>query len=274
MVIDWGEVGVFAAVSLAVIVVAILVIWLLLRLNKFTFQKIQENHKGLHLLFYRRICAAAIIIGGVIVVFSLFGGVDSVWKTLLGGTAIISGVVAFAAQDVIKDLLGGLMISVHKPFEVGNRIELEDGTTGIVKDMTIRHVVLQGIDTQYIVIPNSKLNVMKIRNFSYHAATRAANFNFYIGYASDVQRAMQVIKDAVVSSPYSIPGKQGDDGMEYADIYFMGYELSSLRMTTTVYYESDIASEKLISDINCRVNQALRENGVEIPYPYINIVQK
>ena len=53
MVIDWGEVGVFSAVSLAVIVVAILVIWLLLRLNKFTFQKIQENHKGLHLLFYR-----------------------------------------------------------------------------------------------------------------------------------------------------------------------------------------------------------------------------
>ena len=54
----------------------------------------------------------------------------------------------------------------------------------------------------------------------------------------------------------------------------MDYELSSLRMTTTVYYEADIASEKLISDINCRVNQALRENGVEIPYPYINIVQK
>ena len=92
MVIDWGEVGVFSAVSLAVIVVAILVIWLLLRLNKFTFQKIQENHKGLHLLFYRRICAAVIVIGGVIVVFSLFGGVDSVWKTLLGGTAIIESI--------------------------------------------------------------------------------------------------------------------------------------------------------------------------------------
>ena len=263
-----------AIMIVLIMAIVAVIIWGLLRLNKFVFGKVQQRHEGIHLRFFQRVTSAMILVIGIILVLSAFDGVDSLWKTLLGGTAIISGVIAFAAQDVIKDILGGLMISVHKPFEVGNRIELEDGTFGIVKDMTMRHVVLQGIDTQFYIVPNSKINVMKIRNFSYHAATRAANFNFYIGYTSDVQRAMQVIKDAVISSPYSIPGKQGDDGMEYADIYFMGYELSSLRMTTTVYYESDIASEKLISDINCRVNQALRENGVEIPYPYINIVQK
>jgi gamma-glutamylcysteine synthetase len=61
-------------------------------------------------------------------VFSLFGGLDEMWKMMLGGTAIVSAIVAIAAQDVIDDILAGMMISLYKPFEIGNRIELEDGT--------------------------------------------------------------------------------------------------------------------------------------------------
>ena len=272
--INIKEVGYIIIIALIATAIIILAIWGLLRLNRFVFKRIQKKHEGLHLLFFQRVSSAIILIGGVIFVFSLFGGMDSVWKTLLGGTAIISAVLAFAAQDVIKDILAGLMISLHKPFEIGNRIELEDGTVGIVKDMTMRHIVLLAIDTQYYVIPNSKLNVMRIKNYSYHVRTRSADFNFYIAYGSDIEQAMRVIKDAIIGSPYSIPGKETEHGPEYADIYFMAYEESSLRMRTTVYFESTVRSEVLISDINCRVNQALNENGIEIPYQYINVIQK
>lgn len=261
-------------IVLIIAVIACFAIWGLLRLNRFIFRRIQKKREGLHLLFFQRLSGAVILIGGIILMFSLFGGLDSVWKTLLGGTAIISAVLAFAAQDVIKDILAGLMISINKPFEVGNRIELEDGTVGIVKDMTMRHVVLLAIDTQYFVIPNSKLNVMKIRNFSYHAATRSADFNFYIAYGTDVEKAMSVVRDAIISSEYSIPGKETAHGPDYASIYFMAYEESALRLRTTVYFESTTPSEVLISDINLRVNHALKENGIEIPYTYINVIQK
>ena len=272
--LEGKQIWFFIIAGLIIIAITIPAMWGLLRLNRYVFKRIQKKHEGLHLLFFQRVSSAIILIIGVIFVFSLFGGLDSVWKSLLGGTAIISAVLAFAAQDVIKDILAGLMISIHKPFEIGNRIELEDGTTGIVKDMTMRHVVLRGIDTQSYVIPNSKLNLMKVRNFSYHAHTRAANFDFRIAYGSDVKLAMQVIKDAIISSPFSIPGIEAENGYEYADIYFTAYEESSLRMTTTVYFESAVRSEVLISDINCRVNQALRDNAIEIPYQYINVVQK
>ena len=256
------------------IAAAFLIIWVLLRLNRFIFKRIQNKHMGLHLLFFERLTAVVVVTGGVILLFSAFGGMDSIWKTLLGGTAIISAVVAFAAQDIIKDILAGLMISLHKPFEIGNRIELEDGKAGIVEDMTMRHIVLRAIDTQYYVIPNSKLNIMEIKNYSYHSSYRAANFNFYIAYGSDVEKAMRVIKDAIISSEYSIPGRETEQGMDYASIYFMAYEESSLRMTTTVYFESTVKSEVLISDINLRVNQALGDNGIEIPYKYINVIEK
>ncbi|MBR1743513.1 MAG: mechanosensitive ion channel, partial [Lachnospiraceae bacterium] len=168
----------------------------------------------------------------------------------------------------------GFMISLYKPFEIDNRIMLEDGTAGIVKDITMRHVVLLIMDTQYLVIPNSKLNQMYIRNFSYHAGNRSALFQFRIAYGSDVEKAMEVIGKAVMESEYSIPGRVKDGERQYSPVYFMAYEESSLRMETTVYYEVTSPSEAVISDINRRVDRALKENGIEIPYAYINVIQK
>ena len=269
-----GKTGVNIGATILVIAVAFIVIWGLMRLNRYAFKRVQKKHKGLHLMFFERLSSVAILIGGIILVFSFFGGMDSVWKTLLGGTAIVSGVLAFAAQDVIKDILAGMMISMHKPFEVGNRIELENGTIGIVKDMSMRHVVLLGIDTQYYIIPNSKLNVMQLRNFSYHTGTRSADFNFYVAYGTDVEYAMKVLKDTIIASPLSVPGKETAQGREYAEIYFMAYEESALRLRTTVYYNPETPSEKLINDINLRVDRAFREHHIEIPFKYVNVIEK
>ena len=84
----------------------------------------------------------------------------------------------------------------------------------------------------------------------------------------------QVIREAIIASSYSIPGKQTEHGPDYAPIYFMAYEECSLRLDTTVYYEPSSSTEVVVSDINLRVNRALKENGIEIPYPYLNVVQK
>ena len=249
-------------------------VWILIHANRVIFRRVRRKHEGLNLLFFERMITAMILLGGIILIFSLVWGDSSVWKTVLGGTALISAVLAFAAQDVIKDILGGLMISIYKPFEIGNRVELEDGTVGIIRDITMRHVVLDAMDTQKIVIPNSKINVMRLRNFSYHSKYRGAHFNFYVAYGSDIEKAMQVIKEAVISSPYSIPGKVTAEEEKYADVYFLAYEECSLKLATTVYFEAATPSEVAISDINLRVDEALRKNNIEIPYPYLNVIHK
>jgi len=249
-------------------------IWVAIRFNHIIFSNLREKWYGLHLIFFERLISMVILIGGTIMAFSMLGGFETVWKTMLGGTAILSAVLIFAAQDAIKDILGGLMITLYRPFEVGNRVELEDGTTGIVKDITMRHVVFQLLDTQVMVIPNSKVNDMRIRNYSYHSENRANQFNFQVAYDTDVGEAIRVIHDAIVDSPWSIPGKETADGPDYAPIYFLGYEQSSLRLSTTVYFMASTPSEVLISDINLRVGQALKENGIEIPYAYVNVVRR
>ena len=256
------------------IILIICAMWVPFRVNRIVFERIKKKQRGIHIVFFERINKAIILIGGTILALSGFGGLGSIWKTFLGGTAIISAVLAFAAQDVIKDVLAGLMISIYKPFEIGNRIELENGVAGIVVDITMRHVVLAGVETQKLIIPNSRINSMNLRNYSYHSTNRAAQFKFHIAYGSDVEKAIRVIRKAIMDSEYTIPGRDTKKGKDYGDVYFMAYEDSSLLLLTNVYYKSTVPSEVLTSDVNLRVNKALAENGIEIPFPYVNVVQK
>lgn len=257
-----------------IIVGAIIVAAVLLQVNKAVFKNIQKKRTHLHLVFFERLIGVFIVVLCIIIALSLFGGIDSLWKTVLGGTAIISAVLVFAAQDVIKDILAGLMISVHRPFEIGNRIELENGVAGIVKDITMRHVVIHTWDSREMIIPNSRLNSMVIMNDSYKTGTRSCQMFFNIAYGSDVEKAMAVIKQAVMDSEYTIPGKKTKNGKAYGDVYFMAYEANSLQMAITFYYDTNVPTEIVKSDVNLRVNKALKENNIEIPYQYINVINR
>lgn len=247
--------------------------WILIKLNNLVFKRLVKKHKGTNLLFLQHLTSIIIFMGIIILVISSFAGFQSLWQTLLGGTAILSAVIAFIAQDIIKDILAGIMLSFHHPFEVGDRISLEDGSTGIVEEMTMRHVVLCPIDTVRYVIPNSKINASKVINYSYHRDNRSAEFNFSIGYTSDMTLARKVIKKAIESSKYSIPGFIDKDGNpKYADVYFMKFADSALILHATVYYDNSTPSAVLIDDINFKVREELLANKIEIPYNYVNVV--
>ena len=255
--------------------IGVLAAWVLLKLNHFLFRKIAEKHQRLHLLFFERVLAVVIIIACAVVTISSFIGLETIWQTILGGTAITSAVLAFAAQDVIKNVLGGLMISLNKPFEIGNRIELEDGTAGIVEDMNPRHVVLRGIDTLRYLVPNSKINTMKVTNYSYLREDRAIHFTFPVGYGSDMALVKKVIEEAVAESPRSMPvARREGEEPSYGPVYFISFADSALMMAVTVYYEPGSRTEEVKNDINTRVREALIANGIEIPYPHVTLTGK
>ena len=117
-----------------------------------------------------------------------------------------------------------------------------------------------------------KMNGMEISNMSFQTRTRSMHLHFNVAYGTDIEKAMEMIAGAVRSSKFSVPGKKGGSGPEYGPVYFIQYADSSLVLATTVYYEPETPTEVVKSDINSRVKLALEENGIEIPYQYINIV--
>ncbi len=248
---------------------------LITKLNNAVFKRVQRKNPGLHVMFLQHLITIIIIIGFIVLVISSFAGVQTIWTTLFGGTAIISAVLAFAAQDVIKDVLAGMMISAHRPFKVGDRIVLEDGTTGVVEDVTLRHVVLKSTESLRFVVPNHVINGMRLTNYSYKTITRSATFKFSVGYDSNMKLVKRVIARAIESSEYTVEGYIDRNGYNhYGEVYFVAFADSALILQVNVYYLPTTPTEKVIDDINTRVREALIANNIEIPYNYVNVVAK
>jgi len=243
-------------------------------IRKLFSKQIGNKKKAINVRYVENMIRIVVIGVALFWVISSSSVTATLGKTLFQGTALIGAVAGFAAQPILSDLFCGLMLSMQKPFEIGDRIELEDGTAGIVKDISIRHVVLQELDTVEMIIPNSKLNAMKIRNLSKGEARRSFVFEIGISFNSDIKKALEVIFNAVKDSPYTVPGKAGENGKIYAPVYFLKYDPSALILKTTVYFEPKSPTEVVKSDVNRRVKEALDANGIEIPYPYVNVVQR
>ncbi|MCR5775425.1 MAG: mechanosensitive ion channel family protein [Lachnospiraceae bacterium] len=267
----WAGITYLLAYALLILVLILAVI-LLQKINHKTFKYLEKKRgKKIHLQFLERAINIAIIV--IIVIIPLAG--DSIGKSILGSAAVITAVVGFAAQDVIKDMLSGFLISIYKPFDIGDRIELEDGTVGIVDSITMRHVVIRRIDTLRVVIPNSRINSISVLNYSMGTVERSNLFKFQISYDSDIELAKNVIAKAIEESEYSVPGKKMKDGrIGYGPVYFIEMTDSALVMAVTVYYRHNDATEIVKDDINNRVFSALKEAGIEVPYAYTNVLVK
>lgn len=112
--------------------------------------------------FFSKILRVIIyIIAGFIIVSDL--GYDL--NGLATGLGVFSVVIALAAQDLAKSILGGISIIVDKPFELGDSIQT-DSFAGTVEDITFRTTRIRNADNQVVIIPNSKIADSTIVNYS------------------------------------------------------------------------------------------------------------
>lgn len=250
----------------AVVTAVILAIY-----NRFVKKKLREKN-DIQIRFTQNIIRSLIVIVAIIWVLVSSSATTDIGKVLFQGTAIIGAVVGLAAQPVIGDLFSGIALSYNRPFEIGDRIELDNGIKGIVMDITIRHVVIRTIDTIDVIVPNSKINSSTITNTSFKSKVRSVHMRFNVAYGTNIEKAMAAIRKAVTESELTIPAWKGKE--EYGPVYFISYADSSLVLATTVYYPPTNPTESVMSDINTRVNDIFNEEGIEIPFNYVNVVMK
>lgn len=257
------ELLIYALIAFVVTTIVLLIY------NRFVNKKLRDK-KNLTVRFTQNIIRTVIILVAVIWVLVSSTATTDIGKVLFQGTAILGAVVGLAAQPVLGDFFSGIAITLNKPFQIGDRLELENGITGVVKDITPRHVILLGMDNVEIIIPNSKINALIITDTT-QANLRAVQMSFNVAYGTDIEKAIEIVRNVITKSEYTVP--KGKDN-EYGPVYFMAFADSSLVLKTTVYYKASTSIALGTSDINKRVNDAFAEAGIEIPFNYVNVVMK
>lgn len=96
-----------------------------------------------------------IVAYGILVFFRMrYAGFDP--SQIVATSAVITAVVAFAMQDTLGNILGGLAIHLDHSVEIGDWIVV-DGTSGRVMDIRWRYTKIATRNGEKIVMPNSQL---------------------------------------------------------------------------------------------------------------------
>lgn len=111
---------------------------------------------------------------------------------LVAGLGITGFILGFAFQETIGNMLAGVMISLNKPFGIGDYVEI-GGVGGTVKDMDMISVTLSTPDNKKIVMANKVIWGTPITNYSAFE-TRRVDLIFGIAYGADINQAKEIIK--------------------------------------------------------------------------------
>ncbi len=262
--------------SLLMILTATALAVVLLKVNSVIFKKLQFRQKKLHLRFFENAMRALIILFCMLWALSGSQGLTRLYRLIFGSTVVLTGIIGLAGQDILKDVLAGVMLSICRPFDIGDRILLSEVDKACtVEDMTLRHVVLRTMDNIRYVIPNSEINNKVITNTSYHQKMRGSFITVPIAYTADIRKAIEVVRQVVQDCPYTFPNNPGNDDLGgYGDVYLMSFNDSSYTLETTIWTEPSMDNFLACSEIRMNIIEAFRENNIEIPYNYTNMLLK
>jgi small conductance mechanosensitive channel len=143
---------------------------------------------------------------------------------LLASAGVAGIAIGLAAQNIVKDVLNGILILIEDQFNVGDSVRLA-GLAGTVEAMTLRRTTVRDADGTLYVIPNSQITTVANLSVGYSVATVNVSVDFSAnpdvvlgllkGIAMEV-RASEEFRDLFVADPQIL----GVDAVKGSEIIF------------------------------------------------------
>lgn len=180
---------------------------------------------------------------------------------LVAGLGIGSVVITLAAQDTAKNLFGGLVIFLDKPFTVGDWIQV-DKFEGTVEDITFRSTRVRTFENSVVNIPNATIANDSIINWS-RMEKRRNKVNLCIELDTPLEK-LQIVQKRIKEMLM-----QHDDVIDdtiivrFDNITDNGINLMVCSYTNSIDYTTFLEEKE---KINLKIMQILREENVELAY--------
>jgi MscS family membrane protein len=205
----------------------------------------------------RRISVGIIWAIGIIMALNNAGvNVGALLASLgIGGLA-----VALAAQDTLKNFLGGLTIFMDRPFRIGDRI-ITGGFDGIVEDVGIRSTRIRNFDRRIISIPNYKIVDAAVENVSIEPMRRVV---LKIGLTYDT--SPEKMKEAI-SILKNTPQKVDEVFRDEIYAYFTDFSDSALTITFIYFIKKEADVMETPSKVNMTILEEFNAAGLNFAFP-------
>lgn len=142
------------------------------------------------------------ISGWIFVIFIIIAGViQPPIETVIAVTASVGIAVGFAAQDILKNVFGGIMILFDRPFQVGDKIEVGEHY-GEVVQIGLRSTRLVTADDSLVSVPNGELMNKSVSNSNTGEANCQVVAEMYLPITIDTESVRKIATEAAQVSRY------------------------------------------------------------------------
>lgn len=260
--------------SLIYIVICLILIKILDGITKLIRKKKDNSIK---VAFTKGVLEFLLIIFTLIKIGQMSNVMSRFASTILMSSSLLVVVLGFVFQEGLSNIIHGFIITVFKPFDIGNRVEITvngEHISGYVKSMTLRHtVVVSIIDNAEYTIPNSQLDNANIKNLTTQDMPNRFPLTVSITYedAQDtekLQRAKKIFSNLVLENERTInkAAKQGDD-------LFVKVDLADSAVTLTCFIETHTAEANFTacSEIKERLLEEYKKADIEFAYNHLQL---
>lgn len=184
----------------------------------------------------------------------------------LGKFSILAGAlgvgIGFGLQNIVNNFISGLILIYERPLNVGDTIEIEN-LLGQVNRIGIRSSNVKTYDGAEVVVPNGNLISNQLINWTLSDNQRRVELRVGVSYSSDPNIVLELLEKVARENedvlqepaPWALFEEFGDSSLNF-------------RLLFWVPYDKGIGTK---SKIAVGIYNIFKENGIEIPFPQVDL---
>lgn len=182
---------------------------------------------------------------------------------VLGGLGLLSIAAGFAFQDILSNLLAGLLLIFRQPFVTGDQIEVSD-FEGRVEAITIRETQLRTFDGRLVIIPNKDVYTNAIVVQTAFESVRTS-VEVGVAYGTDLAAARRIAGGTLSSVDGVLPSPE-------PEVYCEEFGDSAIGLELRYWTRPQQAEISRVQDlVVAGVHDAFEDAGIDMPFTTVTL---
>ena len=215
---------------------------------------------NLRVMLSKIIRTAFIFIASIVTLSA--AGIDMTALSMFGGALGVG--LGLGLQKIASNYVSGFIILFDRSIHINDFVSVED-KIGVLTKLTTRYVVLKSPDGSEALIPNDTLITSTVVNHTYSDRQVRLSTSVGVGYGSDLEAAMQIMLNAAKIQPRVLESPE-------PQVFLKSFADSSIDLELG-FWIADLEQGRLglISEINLEIWREFKKNGIEIPFPQMEV---
>ncbi len=205
----------------------------------------------------------------IALVFLQIAGIDLTALVVFGGAIGVG--LGFGLQQIASNFISGIIILLDRTLAIGDFIELEDGRSGTLRELSMRSATLETYDGKDIMVPNERFITTAFTNWTHNNDKQRYPIVLEVAYGTDIEKLFDILREVVASHPSVLSGDEFPIE-ERPDAEIQAFNDSGIEILVEFWMRGiDDGKNRVGGDLLLMIWTALREHDIEIPFPQTEV---